>query len=895
MTGVLTILGSLAMALASAAFPTQLFAERPHIVVFLSDDHTLADCSVYGAADIETPQMERLAASGMAFDLAFVASPSCAPSRAALLTGLMPARNGAEANHSPPGEQIKKLPAYLKELGYEVAAFGKVGHYAQTPEYGFDVARHFGYHEDVAVGEAIEWLKARESEKPLCLFVGTNWPHVPWAEPVSIDPAEITIPPSHVHTPATRKARAKYYQSIRTMDDELGQVFDAAYKKLGENTLFVHSSDHGAQWPFAKWTLYDAGIRTPLIVSWPGRVARGVRSDAMVSWVDLLPTLVEAAGGTPGKSLDGHSFLPVLTGQTADHREAIFTTHSGDGNFNVYPARSVRDKRFKYILNLHPEFAFHSHVTKSHDDEGYWASWVAKAKTSPAVKRKVERYQTRPAEELYDLQRDPHEQRNLADQPEYAERLAEMRKQLDRWMVRQDDQRTVYGMPQLITRQGTAPNVVMVFIDDMGWADLSCFGGTDVTTEHIDRLANEGIRFTNFYVNSPICSPSRAALTTGNYPARHRITSYLAKRELNDQRGMAQWLDSDAVTLPRMLAEAGYRCGHFGKWHLGGQRDVGEAPLITAYGFDTSLTNFEGLGPRLLPLCDAFDGSPVKRHDLGSADLGQGPIEWVERSQITSYFVDSAIEFIDESVARKQPFYINVWPDDVHSPFFPPEARRDDASKRSLYLAVLKTMDEQLGVLFDRIESDQNLRENTLVLLCSDNGHEPGAGSSGPLRGAKGNLYEGGVRSPLIAWGPGLIEPKAAGTVNETTILSSIDLVASLVNLCRASPPEEYRGDGEDLLAALLGKSTAERSRPLFWRRPPDRPGPKEAPFPDLAIRDGDWKLLCDLDGTREQLYNLRNDLSEQQNLAAEKPQITRRLKRLLLQWNATLPVDAVR
>lgn len=894
MARVFAILCQLATALACAASPTQLFADRPHIVVFLSDDHTASDSSVYGGSDIETPQMERLAKTGMTFDLAFVASPSCAPSRAALLTGLMPARNGAEANHARPGEQIKKLPAYLKELGYEVAAFGKVGHYAQTPEYGFDLARHFRYHEDVAVGEAIEWLKARESEKPLCLFVGTNWPHVPWAEPISIDPAAISIPRSHVHTPATRKARAKYYQSIRTMDDELGQVFDAAYEKLGENTLFVHSSDHGAQWPFAKWNLYDAGIRTPLIVSWPGRVATGVRTDAMVSWVDLLPTLVEAAGGTPEESLDGQSFLPVLAGQTEHHREAIYTTHSGDGNFNVYPARSVRDKRFKYILNLHPEFAFHSHVTKGHDDDGYWASWVAKAKTSSAAKRKVERYQQRPPEELYDLEADPLEQRNLAGQPEYAERLGEMRNQLNLWMDRQGDQRTVFGMPKLLARQGTAANVVVVFVDDMGWADLSCFGGTDVTTKHIDQLANEGIRFTNFYVNSPICSPSRAALTTGNYPARHRITSYLARRELNEQRGMDQWLTVDAVTLPRMLSQGGYRCGHFGKWHLGGQRDVGEAPLITDYGFDVSLTNFEGLGPRLLPLCDAFDGSPVKPHDLGSADLGHGPIEWVDRSQITSRFVDSAVAFIDESIAMKQPFYINLWPDDVHSPFFPPKARRDDASKRSLYLAVLKTMDEQLGVLFDRIKSDENLRENTLVLLCSDNGHEPGAGSPGPLRGAKGNLYEGGVRSPLIAWGPGLIEPEAMGTVNETTILSSIDLVASLLNLCRVSPPAEYRGDGEDLLAVLLGKSSAQRSGPLFWRRPPDRPGPKEAPFPDLAIRDGEWKLLCNLDGADEQLYNLRDDPSEQHDLAAEQSPIVRRLKRLLLDWNATLPVDGV-
>ena len=130
------------------------------------------------------------------------------------------------------------------------------------------------------------------------------------------------------------------------------------------------------------------------------------------------------------------------------------------------------------------------------------------------------------------------------------------------------------------------PNIITVFIDDMGWSDLSCFDGDRVVTENIDRLASEGIRFTNFYVNSPICSPSRVALSTGQYPHRWRITSYLAARKLNRSRGVAQWLDPHAPMLARHLQSIGYATGHFGKWHMGGQRDVGEAPLITEYGFD---------------------------------------------------------------------------------------------------------------------------------------------------------------------------------------------------------------------------------------------------------------------------------------------------------------------
>ncbi len=439
------------------------------------------------------------------------------------------------------------------------------------------------------------------------------------------------------------------------------------------------------------------------------------------------------------------------------------------------------------------------------------------------------------------------------------------------------------------------PNIITVFVDDMGWQDLSCFGGTGTKTVNIDRLASEGLRFTNFYVNSPICSPSRTALTTGHYPARHRITSYLAQRKKNDDRGIAQWLDVNAPTLPRMLSDAGYATGHFGKWHMGGQRDVGEAPLIVEYGFDASLTNFEGLGPRILPLCDNYDGKPLHRHDLGSAKLGRGSIEWENRSLITARFVKRSVEFIDEAVEMKRPFYVNVWPDDVHSPFFPPQDRRGDGTKRSRYLGVLKTMDEQLGVLFDRIRNDEQLLRSTVILLASDNGHEPGAGSGGPLRGEKTYLYEGGIRSPLIVWAPGLMESTVVGTSNDSAILSSIDLVVAMADLADVTRQGAWQPDGEDMLDVLLGRRSSQRRvSPLYWRRPPDRPGTTGDPNPDLAIRDGKWKLLCSLDGSDPQLYNLTNDIGEATNLVEDQPETAARLTESLLKWNSTLPVDGI-
>ncbi len=408
------------------------------------------------------------------------------------------------------------------------------------------------------------------------------------------------------------------------------------------------------------------------------------------------------------------------------------------------------------------------------------------------------------------------------------------------------------------------PNIILVLIDDMGWGDLSCFGNKDIRTTNIDRLASEGLRFQQFYVNSPICSPSRVALSTGQYPARWQITSFLASRKENERRGMAQWLDPKAPMLARMLHDAGYATGHFGKWHMGGQRDVGDAPLINQYGFDESLTSLEGLGPRVLPLLDAYDGNEPQKYTLGSDKLGHGQVRWENRDKITASHTDAAIAFIDNAQSNNRPFYVNLWPDDVHSPFFPPKNRRGDDSKRELYLGVLKTLDDQLGRLFDRIRNDKTLRENTLILVCSDNGPEDGAGSAGPFRGLKGMLYEGGIRSPLVVWGPGLVAQNKIRTTNTSLFFAAIDLAPSLLELIGISKPAGIEFDGEPLADVLIGRTDRSRTKPLFFRRPPDRPRHNgEGNLPDLAVRDGRWKLLCEYDGSQPQLYKLDTDSGE--------------------------------
>lgn len=435
------------IAIAQAGAMAQQAPARPNLVVFLADDLG-NDLTPWGDPNVRAPNLARLAESGMVFDRAFVASPACAPSRAALLTGLMPARNGAEANQKPPRADVRKLPSYLQALGYEVVAFGKVSHYKQTGMYGFDHFEHDTFHDPDGIPAAIAWLKARKSKKPLAIFVGSNWPHVPWPETTEgYDPARITLPPKTVDTAPTREARARYYAAVSRLDKEIGDTLATVDQVLGKDTFVLFSSDHGAQWPFGKWNLYDTGTRVPTIVRWSGHVKPGVRTRAMVSWVDILPTLVEVAGGKAPKGLDGKSFVPVLRG-AAMARPEIYTTHNNDGSINVYPMRSVRTDRWKYIANLHPEYTYTTHIdqwVRRVDSGKYFPSWREAGKRDPAAQATVNAYYHRPAEELYDLSADPDEKHNLAGDPRHAATLRSLRARLAKWRLQQRDDHPVEG------------------------------------------------------------------------------------------------------------------------------------------------------------------------------------------------------------------------------------------------------------------------------------------------------------------------------------------------------------------------------------------------------------------------------------------------------------------
>jgi arylsulfatase A-like enzyme len=431
-------------------------ARKPDMVLFIADDLTWNDIGPYGSTDVRTPHLDELARDSLRFDQAFSASPSCTPSRSAMYTGLFPVRNGAHANHSRVKRGVRSLPLYLQEIGYRVVIAGKT-HIGPRPQFPFEYLQGSNVlppgetsvlKTDLGVDAIDHMLATHDRSQPLCLVVSAHSPHTVWPENTSYDPAALKLPPYILDTPATRQWRARYYTDVTQLDTEVGQVRDSLQRHGYDDALFLFTSDQGAQWPFAKWNLYDAGIKVPLFAYWPGKAPAGQSTAAIVSLVDLLPTMLEAAGGEAPANLDGRSFMPVLTGASDSHRQEIFASHTGDGEMNQAPMRCVRTLRFKYIQNLAPHIKYTTHVSKGEGASEYWKSWVDAAATNPEAARLIERYEHRPAEELYDLEADPFELHNLAENPAYAQQRTELRKKLDTWRLQQGEDLQKVLMPK---------------------------------------------------------------------------------------------------------------------------------------------------------------------------------------------------------------------------------------------------------------------------------------------------------------------------------------------------------------------------------------------------------------------------------------------------------------
>lgn len=421
------------------------------------------------------------------------------------------------------------------------------------------------------------------------------------------------------------------------------------------------------------------------------------------------------------------------------------------------------------------------------------------------------------------------------------------------------------------------PSIILILTDDMGLGDVGCYGGTVAPTPHLDRLAREGLRFTQYYSASPICSPSRTGAITGMFPARWGITSYLQTRAGNRGCEQADFLEPRAPSLPRALQAAGYATAHFGKWHLGGGRDVDDAPKLAAYGYDEVASTWE---------------SPEPHPDITSRNWIWSDQDKVKRWDRSAFFVDKTLDFLRRHKGR--PCFVNLWPDDVHTPWVP----GDDAIKGDRpenLRRVLAEYDRQVGRLLDGLR-ELGIDSQTLVLFTSDNGALPtfrgqrsGTSSGHRLRGSKLSLYEGGIRMPFMARWPGHVP---AGRVDEETVLAAVDLLPTLCAIAGAAVPKGITLDGEDMAGALAGRPASRRG-PLFWEYGRNEkffsyPRDPSERSPNVAVRDGPWKLLVNADGSRAELYDMSADPGERSNLAEARPEIAERLTRQALAWRRT-------
>ncbi|MCL4119591.1 UNVERIFIED_CONTAM: hypothetical protein GTU68_019176 [Idotea baltica] len=429
------------------------------------------------------------------------------------------------------------------------------------------------------------------------------------------------------------------------------------------------------------------------------------------------------------------------------------------------------------------------------------------------------------------------------------------------------------------------PNVILIFADDLGWGDLGSYGHNQLKTPALDKLAKEGKLFTQFYVNSPVCSPSRASLMTGRFPAELGIHGHLSTPESNSSRGMPNYLNPEIHTITKMFKDNGYAVGHFGKWHLGHSLD---APLPNAYGIDEAKTNTS----------NSTDNFKLWHPD--------------NRPIATKLILDETINFINRN--KDKPFYVNAWLVDPHAVLNPTEKQMEMYEHVSpkpyakkyygkevkfhgapqVYYATVTEMDRQIGIFLDKLEA-LGRADNTIVIFTSDNGPEvmqisnaahSAAGSPGPFRGFKRSLYEGGIRVPLIVRWPKHINEN---TIDSTSVISAVDFIPTLNSLCGFNTNINLDLDGEDMSNSLL-ISPKKRIKPLFWEwrfgivgRPIDK-------SPMLVMRQNQWKLLMNPDKSRIELYDIIKDPSELENKILDEPEIVDRMSKKLLSWKSKLP-----
>ena len=893
----------------------------PNIIYILADDLGYGDLGAYGQKTIPTLRLDQIAAEGMRFTQHYAGSTVCAPSRSALMTGLHTGHTtvrgntgiggvvglGGKSGRIPLQDADVTVAEVLREAGYATGLVGKWGlgepGTSGTPgRQGFDYFFGFlnqrnahshyppylwrneqvvpltenqggkrgAYAHDLFTGEALAFVRRQATahpEQPFFLYLAYTVPHSEMAVPSD------SLLDSYRSLP---QPDAAYAAMIRRLDRDTGQILDLiAELGIDESTLVLFASDNGphasgghdhtmfdSNGPLRgiKRDLYEGGIRTPLIARWPGRVAAGTMSDHVSAFWDFLPTAADLAGTETPPGLDGISFAPALLGRPQPAHDYLYWEFHREGGTGG-------------------------------------ATQAVRIETWKAVRQAVDA-----PVELYDLDADLGETTDVAaDHPDVVQRATAL---LDRARTSSPffpvpaldaPKRDTLGADAPIgrseaERSGAAaggrppPNLIFIMADDLGYGDLGAYGQKQIRTPNLDRMAREGTRFTQYYAGSTVCAPSRGALMTGLHTGHSPVRNNVGWQP----RGDAPLRAAD-VTPAEALKAAGYATGAFGKWALG-LKDTPGAPH--RQGFDA----FFGL----------TDQSAVKRYYHGQyQQIEDGETVHVEADSVAyshDLFMERALRFIDEH--QDAPFFLYLpvpiphadlaVPDSAMQPYVNAEGEslfdepedpqyggyREEPQPYATYAAMVTYLDASIGRMLDHLEK-LGIDGETIVFFTSDNGpHAEGGydpaffGSNGPLRGMKRDLYEGGIRVPMLAWGPGYVP---SGRTSDH-VWAAWDVLPTLADLAGAPIPSGL--DGISVEDALTGEGVAPRHAYLYWEFfHPGREVFKQ------AVRRGDWKAVrfTEEDGaTRTELYHLGEDLSETTDVARNHPQVVSELEAIM-------------
>jgi len=843
--------------------------EKPNIIIILTDDQGYGDVGFNGCRDIATPNIDRIAKNGARFTNGYVSYSVCAPSRAGLITGRYQDRFGYSRNplYRPSDSQIvlplteQTLPELLKQAGYKTMGIGKwhLGVHEKFRPWNRGFDEYFGflggghryfpedytiantdsarnelqsyrtklirnqqvveeteYLTDALSREAVSFIE-RNKKDPFFLYLAYNAPHAP------LQASEKYLN-RYNHIPDPK--RKTYAAMVSAVDDGVGAVLDKLEQlNLARNTIVVFLSDNGGpehdngsdngELRGTKGTLYEGGIRVPFAIQWPGKIpASKVYQESVIS-LDIFATLrAHAAPEVPLKNpLDGVDLLPYINGtvQGAPHQNLFWRQY---------------DRKDYAVIGSDGMKSLTLNDTGRH---------------------------------LYNLRTDIGEKNDLLSAQRNA--AADLQKHLQGWLSETVpplfyglNQEALYEAEKKRAQVPSKPNIIIMLLDDAGYADFGFIGTKDLLTPNIDRLAADAVRFTDAHVSASVCSPSRAGLLTGRYQQRFGY-------ECNEGDGYSG-LDPAQVLLPEYLAKAGYATAAFGKWHLGFRPE--QHPLKKGFQYYYGFLS----GGRSYFYNEDKDDQPGSHRALVENNR-----QVRFNGYLTDVLGDKAVEYIRQH--RNNPFFMYWAPNAVHTPM---EAREEDLKKfegqpRQQLAAMTFALDRSIGKIINELKK-QGIYENTLVFFLSDNGGAANNQSNNlPLKGFKGNEYEAGHRVPFLVSWPGKFKP---GSVFNG-LSSSLDIFSTALDAGGIPHTPSQGLDGVSLLPFLRGEQAGNPHRELIWRK-------------DFAaaIRFNDLKLVR-VQGLGERLYNLKNDPGETRDLLAEDKTMGGQLRKQLMTWEKNM------